>query len=108
MRWLVLVLVAACEPEAGIVHDGDTDVVLVEHVDRVKCGLNPMTIDWEVPPMTTALSVAICWDDDGFAEPTCQDQKMSLGDAEADGFIHRDCPGREIEYYMQFTYTAPR
>jgi len=122
MRWAALVLaLAACEPETGVVHDGGTDIVLTaqyaEGVCGWKSGGQTVEIDWPIPAGAVNITLTLCdkehWDDTGGER--CNTQRaedMTQETYPPEPAIHGDyfwfkCGG----YYpttWRIDYTAPR
>lgn len=113
MRWAVLVWVmAACEPETGVVHDGDTDVVLTEQTDGAVCATASEPTDdvvWRVPDGTVKLEQFECHKDyKSDPEPYACYLRNTLADVGEDGFLRFDCGSIDGEVSWRIDYTAPR
>lgn len=75
MRFLVLAAVlAACGPDVGVVHDGDTDIVLTAQYAEGDCGPRGeyVEIDWEIPDGARDITLTLC--DKEYADDTGGEQ----------------------------------
>lgn len=113
MRWAALVVaLAACEPETGVVHDGDTDVVLTEQTDGAVCPLSGEPTDevvWTVPEGTVKLERFDCLKDHkSDPEPYACYLRQTLDDVDEHGFLRFNCSSPDGEASWRIDYTAPR
>ena len=110
MRYIFLALLAACEADTGVVHDGDADVVLVAQTVIAECDwTGRYMVDWPVPAGTTELERYDCLkdypDDPDFY--ACY-LRETLADVGEDGILHFQCASREGEVSWRIDYVAPR
>ncbi len=113
MRWASLVLaLAACEPETGVVHDGDTDIVLVDYTVGAECAQEWQHNDavaWEVPEGTVKLERYECVKEHADdPEPYVCNLWQTLDDVDEDGFLRFECRSIDGEILWRIDYTAPR
>lgn len=118
MRWSWLGLIAACAGETGVVHDGDTDIVLIAQHDEGYCGDREpaITVEWPIPDGARDITVSLCVreyvdDTDSECTPRPAEDLPGLGFGVSaigeDGILRFKCGG----YYVmdwRIDYLAPR
>lgn len=114
MRWAVLaVALAACDPETGTVHDGDTDIILTAQSVSGDCRWDrPVDVLWEAPEGLVSFALSICVADNGSSgavpTPECWPQPETIESIDEDGYFRWTCPANEPWYTWHIDYTAPR
>jgi hypothetical protein len=116
---LVVVALAACSPEKGVVHDGSTDIVLTAQYAEGDCGPRGdyIEVNWEIPDGAKDITVTLCnkeyIDDTGGEQcgtTPAEDMTREVYPPEPairDGYLWFKCGG----YYpttWRIDYTAPR